>query len=340
MDPFTQGIVGSTVAQSVSKKNTVIVASIIGLLAGLAPDIDIFIRSDTDPLLFLQYHRHFTHSLIFIPIGAFVCAAVFFYSFSKRFNLSFRETYLYSLLGYATHGIIDSFTTYGTLLFWPFTDERIAWNTISVIDPLFTIPIFVLVLVSVLSRNKRFSIYAIVWILLYQVVAYSQKLRAEDIMYDYAKNFEHEIESIEAKPSFGNIIVWKVIYSTPDKYYVNAIRLGLDYKIYSGESIEKLDISKSFPWLNINSQQAKDIEKFRWFSNGYLGVAKNNNNIIYDVRFSTIPNQVEGLWGIKLDKKKNDFEHIEYVTNRKRDIDRFNVLVDMIIGTHENQKIH
>ena len=62
MDPFTQGIVGSTVAQSVSKKNTVIVASIIGLLAGLAPDIDIFIRSDTDPLLFLKYHRHFYYS--------------------------------------------------------------------------------------------------------------------------------------------------------------------------------------------------------------------------------------------------------------------------------------
>ena len=336
MDPFTQGIVGSTVAQSVSKKNTVIVASIIGLLAGLAPDIDIFIRSDSDPLLFLQYHRHFTHSLIFIPIGAFVCAAVFFYSFSKRFNLSFRETYLYSLLGYATHGIIDSFTTYGTLLFWPFTDERIAWNTISVIDPLFTIPIFVLVFISVLSRNKRFSIYAIVWILLYQVVAYSQKLRAEDIMYDYAKNFKHEIESIEAKPSFGNIIVWKVIYSTPDKYYVNAIRLGLDYKIYSGESIEKLDISKSFPWLNMNSQQAKDIEKFRWFSNGYLGVDKKNRYVIYDVRFSTIPNQVEGLWGIKLDENKNDSEHVEYVTNRKRDLDRFNILINMVSGTHEN----
>ena len=56
MDPFTQGIVGSTVAQSVSKKNTVIVASIIGLLAGLAPDIYILIRSDTYPLLFLKYH--------------------------------------------------------------------------------------------------------------------------------------------------------------------------------------------------------------------------------------------------------------------------------------------
>ena len=63
------------------------------------------------------------------------------------------------------------------------------------------------------------------------------------------QTFSHQVEFIEAKPSFGNIIVWKVIYSTPEKYYVNAIRLSFDHKIYSGESIEKLDLSKSFPWL-------------------------------------------------------------------------------------------
>ncbi len=340
MDPFTQGIVGTTVAQTASKQNTVIIASIIGLLAGLAPDLDIFIRSNTDPLLFLEYHRHFTHSLIFIPVGALICAFVFFYLFSKRFKLSFKETYLYSFLGYATHGIIDSFTTYGTLLLWPFTDHRIAWNTISVIDPLFTIPIFILVFISLVKKNKIFSIYAILWIFLYQTVAYSQKLRAEDVIRNYAGTIGHVIETIEAKPSFGNIVVWKVIYSTPEKYYINAIRLGLDHEIYSGESINKLDVSKSFPWLNNNSQQAKDLEKFRWFSNGYLGVDKTNNNIIYDIRFSTIPNRVEGLWGIKLDKAKKDFEHVEYITNRKRDMDRFNILINMIIGTHEHQKIY
>ena len=336
MDPFTQGIVGCTAAQVVSKKNKIIIASIIGLLAGLAPDLDIFIRSSSDPLLFLEFHRHFTHSLIFIPIGSLICALVFYYIFTKRFSLSFKETYFYSFLGYATHGIIDSFTTYGTLLFWPFTDDRIAWNTVSVIDPLFTVPILILVLVSIKKRNKTFSIYAIIWIVLYQTVAYAQKIRAEEIIYNYAQTFEHEIESIEAKPSFGNIIVWKVIYSTSDRYYVNAILLALDHKIYPGESIEKLNIRKSFPWLSVNSQQAKDIEKFRWFSNGYLGIDEKNKDIIYDVRFSTIPNQVEGLWGIKLDKTKNNYEHIEYVTNRKRDLERFNILFNMIRGTYEN----
>ena len=336
MDPFTQGIVGTTVAQSGAKRDTLIIASIIGLLAGLAADLDIFIRSDSDPLLFLEYHRHFTHSIFFIPFGALICALVFYNLFSKRNNLSFGKTYFFSFLGYATHGFIDSFTTYGTLLFWPFTDQRIAWNTISVIDPLFTIPIFIFVILSIQRKNKKFSFYAIIWMFFYQTIAYTQKLRAEDLIYDYAQTLNHKVELIEAKPSFGNIIVWKVIYSSSEKYYVNAIRLSLDHKIYPGESLEKLDVSKSFPWLDAKSQQAKDVEKFRWFSNGYLGVDKKNRDIIYDVRFSTIPNQVEGLWGIKLDENKNDFEHVEYVTNRKRDLDRFDVLINMVSGKYEN----
>ena len=336
MDPVTQGIVATTSAQAFSKKNHLIIASMIGFLAGLSPDIDIFIRSDTDPLLFLEYHRHFTHSLFFIPIGSLLCTIVFYYVFAKKFNFSFRNTYIFSLIGYATHGVIDSFTTYGTQLLWPFSNERIAWNSISVIDPLFTLPVIILCVITLIKGDKKYSFYAIAWMLMYQLAGFIQKDRAENIIHDYAKIKGHDVNEIEAKPSFGNIIVWKVIYTTSEKYYVNAIRLSVDHKIYPGESIEKLDVSKSFPWLDASSQQAKDIEKFRWFSNGYLAVDKNNKDVISDVRFSTLPNQVEGLWGIKLDEKKNDFEHVEYVTNRKRDLDRLNILINMVSGTHEN----
>ena len=336
MDPVTQGIVATTSAQVFSKKNHLIIASMIGFLAGLSPDIDIFIRSDTDPLLFLEYHRHFTHSLFFIPIGSLLCTIVFYYVFAKKFNFSFRNTYIFSLIGYATHGVIDSFTTYGTQLLWPFSNERIAWNSISVIDPLFTLPVIILCLITLIKGDKKYSFYSIAWILMYQLAGFIQKDRAENIIHDYAKIKGHDVNEIEAKPSFGNIIVWKVIYTTSEKYYVNAIRLSVDHKIYPGESIEKLDVNKSFPWLDASSQQAKDIEKFRWFSNGYLAVDKNNKDVISDVRFSTLPNQVEGLWGIKLDEKKNDFEHVEYVTNRKRDLDRLNILINMVSGTHEN----
>ena len=330
MDPVTQGIVATTAAQTYSKKNNLIIASIIGFLAGLAPDIDIFIRSNTDPLLFLEYHRQFTHSLFFIPIGSFICTFTFYYLFAKKFSFSFKETYIFSTIGYATHGIIDSFTTYGTQLLWPFTDARFAWNTVSVIDPLFTLPVIIFCLLTLIKKNNKYSFYAITWMLMYQLAGFIQKDRAENIIYDYAKLKGHDINEIEAKPSFANIVVWKVIYSDNNNYYVNAIRLGLSHKIYPGEMIKKLEIRKDFEWLEPSSQQAIDVERFRWFSNDYLGIAKHNENIIYDIRFSSIPNEVEGLWGIQLDKNKGKDEHITYVTNRGKSINRFHELIRMI----------
>jgi inner membrane protein len=331
MDPVTQGIVATTSAQAFSKKNHLIIASMIGFLAGLSPDIDIFIRSDTDPLLFLEYHRQFTHSLFFIPIGSLLCAIVFYYVFAKKFNFSFRNTYIFSLIGYATHGVIDSFTTYGTQLLWPFSNERIAWNSISVIDPLFTLPVIILCVITLIKGDKKYSFYAIAWMLMYQLAGFIQKDRAENIIYDYAKIKGHDVNEIEAKPSFANIVVWKVIYSDDSNYYVNAIKLGLSPKIYPGEMIKKLDIRKDFKWLEPSTQQAKDVQRFRWFSNNYLGISKHNKNIIYDIRFSSIPNEVEGLWGIQLDKNKGKDEHITYVTNRGKSINRFHELMKMII---------
>ena len=46
MDPISQGIIGSTASQVISKKkHSLFVVALIGLLSGLAPDLDIFIRS-------------------------------------------------------------------------------------------------------------------------------------------------------------------------------------------------------------------------------------------------------------------------------------------------------
>ena len=331
MDPLTQGIVATTAAQSISLNKKLFIVSIIGFLSGLSPDIDVFIRSKEDPLLFLEFHRQFTHSLLFIPIGGLICSIFFYYTFTKRFAFSFKETYIYSTIGYATHGIVDSFTTYGTQLLWPFTNDRLAWNTISVIDPLFTIPVIILCLFTLIKNNKIYSYYAITWMLLYQTFGFIQKDRAENVINNYALKKGHQINSIEAKPSFGNIIVWKVIYSDDTNYYINAVKLGFSHIIYPGEMIKKLDINNDFEWLDTDSQQFKDLERFRWFSNNYLGLAKSDDNIIYDIRFSAIPNEVEGLWGVRLDKNKNKDEHIDYITNRSSSINRYYELINMIV---------
>ena len=150
MDPISQGIIGSTVTQSLQKNNdSLAILAIIGFLSGMAPDLDIFIRSESDPLLFLEFHRQFTHSLIFIPIGGLLCASIFYWFVKKFSSLSFREIWLYTTIGYGTHSLLDACTSYGTLIFWPFSFERIAWNNISIIDPLFTLPLIMFVGLSI-----------------------------------------------------------------------------------------------------------------------------------------------------------------------------------------------
>ena len=88
MGPLSQATIGAAVAQSVIKKANIARIGLIGALAGIAPDLDVLIQSSTDPLLQLEYHRQFTHSLMFIPIGAAICAVVF-WSFVRR-HMNFR----------------------------------------------------------------------------------------------------------------------------------------------------------------------------------------------------------------------------------------------------------
>ena len=143
MDPVTQGVLGASSAQSASTGKQLAAATLCGVVAGMAPDLDALIRSSDDPLLYLEYHRQFSHALIFIPIGALLCAVLLWRMVARW--LSFYQTYLFCLLGYATHGLLDACTSYGTQLFWPFSNARIAWHTVSIIDPLFTLPLLVLV---------------------------------------------------------------------------------------------------------------------------------------------------------------------------------------------------
>ena len=331
MDPLTQGVVGAVASQQSVNKKTYLLATIIGFLSGLTPDLDIFIRSNEDPLLALEFHRQFTHSLIFIPIGGLICATVFYYLFAKRNGLTFKKTYIFSLLGYGTHGLLDSCTSYGTQLFWPFTDDRISWNTISIIDPMFTLPLLILIIFTAVKKNKIFSRIAFSWIILYFIFGFVQHERAKYFGKKIALSRGHIPIEILVKPSLANLFVWKIIYSTKENFHVDALKIGLKNKIYEGSKINKLDISKSFPWLDLNSQQAKDLERFRWFSSGYLAISKNYPNRVIDIRYSILPNKVNGLWGIELDKEADQASHIKYVFNRERNSDTLNILWNMII---------
>ena len=247
MDPITQGTVGAAFAQSTANKNNILRIGVIGFLAGLAPDLDVLIRSSNDPILFLEYHRQFSHSLFFIPFGSLIVALLIFPLVKK--SMSLKTVYIASFLGYATHGLLDACTSYGTQLFWPFSNERVTWNNISIVDPLFTIPILILVGTAIKTRKKLFSFFAIGWATFYLSLGFVQYERALSTAIELANSRGHNAERLTLKPSFGNLILWKSIYQHEEKFYVDAIRTVRSSTWCSGENIRIFDYQYHLPNL-------------------------------------------------------------------------------------------
>lgn len=329
MDPLSQACLGASLSQSSIRDNSKQVSALlIGAISGMAPDLDFLIRSADDPLLFLEFHRQFTHSLLFIPFGALICSLLF-YPFFKR-SLSFKLIYLFSFLGFATHGLLDACTSYGTQLYWPFSNVRVAWNTVSIIDPFFTFPMLVLILLAVFKKQVLYARLSFVYAVLFLSLGLVQKHRAEQVIYELAQQRGHQLERLLAKPSFANRHVWKLMYEYDGRYYVDAVKLLWDINVFEGVSVEKLNVKRDFPWLNLDSQQAKDIERFRWFSNDYLAVSANNANYIIDVRYSFLPNRVEPMWGIVLSDKHDKAKHVSYKMKSRPDKETVEQFIDML----------
>lgn len=332
MDPVTQGALGASLPQSFASAKNAAHAGVLGFLAGMAADLDVLIRSSSDPLLFLEYHRQFTHSLIFIPVGGALCALILHYLIGRRRGLSWQQSWLYCTAGYATHALLDACTTYGTMLFWPFSDTRVAWNTISIVDPLFTLPLLLGVLASARTKRAVYVRFALLWAVVYMSLGLVQRNNAVDMGQVLAAERGHTPLRLEAKPSIGNILVWKIVYETPHKFYVDAVRAGIAPRVFPGAAVDKLNIARDMPWLHSDSQQARDIERFRWFSNRYLARDPLHPNRVIDIRYSFVPNEIDPLWSLELLPGASRETHALYRVHRDGDDGRTGRVWEMLTG--------
>tara|TARA_Y100001935_G_scaffold245204_1_gene238526 strand:- start:564 stop:1580 length:1017 start_codon:yes stop_codon:yes gene_type:complete len=336
MDLITQGALGAILPLSVKKKWTsgqkyhTALAGFLGMIGGMSADLDVLINSDTDPLLFLTYHRHFTHSLIFIPIGGLIIGLLMHWTLGCRCQLKFSQTVFFCSLGYGTHALLDATTSYGTLLLWPFIDTRYSLNIISIIDPIFTLPLIISVSIAAIYNKPYIARFGLAWALLYFSVGYMQSKEASQITANLAISRGHTPLRSEVKPSFGNIFVWKSIYQTEGKFYIDAMRVGISPKIYEGTSIHKLNLARDIPWLSPNSQQAHDVERFDQFSDGFTSLDPEDPNRIFDVRYSFVPNEISPLFSIRLAPGAQFTQHVSFNTHRRNAQKKLRQLWNMI----------
>lgn len=338
MDIVTQGVLGATLAQSFSSKKSIKLATLAGFLGGLAPDADGFIRSTNDTLLSIEFHRHFTHSIFFIPFGSFIPALIVWLILKRKEKLAYLW---FSFLGFATHGILDACTSYGTRLFIPFSYERIAWDNVAIIDPFFTIPLLV-AMIWVLKTKNTLVVRTIMAICVcYLYLGIIQRDRAIDVIKTFTKKNGEVATHIQGKPTIGQLVLWKVIYNThnnnKDFYNVKAVRLGFspffETKIYAGESAPVLDVKKHYANLDPTSRLYNDILRFQDFSSNMLILMPDGENTIGDVRYSLLPTQIKPLWGISVDTQRPE-KHAVFKGFRDVGKREWNTYWSMINGSY------
>ena len=332
MDPLTQGIFGSTVASCLSKKKNVKKAIVCGFIGGVSPDLDIFIKSASDPLLAVDFHRHFTHSLIFSPIGGFFVSLFIFFFLKKK--LSYSQIYLYSFLGYLSHGFLDACTSYGTVLFWPFSDIRVGLNIISIIDPIFTGFLLIFVLTTLLRKSSNLTIkIGLIVSISHLTFNFIKHQQVKDYIKKIASDRNHKIERLYLKPTIGNNFLWRSIYQNNNTYFINAIYYPLfgtpQYKV--GSKVKVIDKKTVFPQISANSTHRKDIMRFAYFSQNFIYLHPYIDNFIADLRYSSLPYTDNSLWGIEINFNEPD-KHVLFRNIRNFNDKVYNEFWNMLKG--------
>ncbi|MGJ8643952.1 MAG: metal-dependent hydrolase [Luteolibacter sp.] len=154
MDSITQATLGAAVGEAVLGKKLGNRAIAWGLLFGTLPDLDIIANPLLDTAGRLEFHRGASHSILLMVIASLLLAKPLS-KLWKRDKITPARAGTFVFLVWSTHVLIDCFTVYGTSVLWPFSETRIAFSNLFIIDPLYTLPLFVSLLWLAFYRTKK-----------------------------------------------------------------------------------------------------------------------------------------------------------------------------------------
>jgi inner membrane protein len=297
LDPVTHALLGSAVARVVLARPLGRAAWLPGAAGALLPDADAVIRSASDPLLYAEFHRHFTHSLTFIPIGGAVAALPWLL---RRATRPHWKAYLAAAtLGYATHGLLDASTTWGTRLLWPFSDLRVAWNWISIIDPVFTVLLLGGVAGALWRRSVRWAAMTLLLCAVYLAAGAAQRERASTAQSQLARARGHEPDRREVFPGFGNSMIWRSLYRAGDRLYMDRIRVPPFGPASWSNGTSVISFEETAVAAAGDAARLRDLRRFVHFTNGWLARAPEDASLIGDARYSMSPREFVPVWGIR-----------------------------------------
>ncbi|MCX2739382.1 metal-dependent hydrolase [Pontibacter anaerobius] len=285
MDSLTQIVLGASVGEAVAGKKLGNKAMLWGAIAGTIPDLDVLMNPWLSPVQQLSFHRSLTHSFLFAVVMSPILGWLL-HRLYKNATATTRDWTLLFFLGFVTHILLDSCTTWGTQLFWPFSNYGVAFYNVFVVDPAYTLPFLVLVATAAfynrLSPKRQFLNYAglaissayLLWSFIGKSMAnrvFEQSMSRQDIRYT----------SYISKPTPMNTVFWSVTAEGEDGFY-NGFYSLLDENQEITYDYEPANKELLAPYRG-----HPELERLLQLTKGYYTVEKTDDGalLINDLRF-------------------------------------------------------
>ncbi len=242
---------------------------------------------------------------------------------------SFRKVYLFSICLLLLHIWLDVVTTYGTMIFLPFSEYRVRLNGLFIVDIFLALPMLLAIWHG--GGVRRYAIMGLIWVFLYPATCVGIRFwhegnMREQLVQSSVVEKVGAVQNISVLPDLFAPFYWRVIYQTDKPYKENISteftwsqaksRLGYHFppstqSVYHqglnflGKAYTPLmqypalrqDVAKM---LATKSRRARAFESFLLMPiQEQLAVSKDGwqEYGVYDLRFSTMfVNLYEFLW--------------------------------------------
>ena len=283
MDSFTQIALGIAVAEVCAGKKLKNKTFLYGAILGTLPDLDVVFGMFLNPVDAVLIHRGISHSLLlFLLVSPLLGWLISKIEKQKITFFTATNMVFWTLL---THVLLDMFTSWGTQILWPL-EHRFALKTIFVIDPLYTLPLLIALVIvwktKIESLRYKYikrglvisSSYLLLssFIKLYAVTQFEKALTKQGIPYS----------EIIVKPTAFNLILWNANVATTDNYLLS------DYSLFDTQPISFVAYSKN-NGLEKRLAGNTDFEKLKKASEGWYIISQKAGNLYFnDLRFGLL----------------------------------------------------
>lgn len=284
MDSITQITLGAALGESFQGKKAGVKAAAWGAFLGTFPDLDILATPFIDNVAEISFHRSITHSILFCLL-----ASPFFgwiiQTIHKKNNVGWWAWTKLSFWVFLTHIFIDLLTTYGTQILYPFTNHPFTFDSIFIIDPLYTFPLlFGLIIALFLKRGTRkrqiINRAGLSISTLYLVWSLGIKTHVHTV---FKKSFNHHYgysNQIKTTPNGPSTFLWNGYVIKEDTIYHSVYSIFDDTSITSFRAIPK-NSHLITPYANDRA-----VSTLLWFSRGFYTVEQEQDTFMfYDLRF-------------------------------------------------------